>query len=421
VALLVAVFDHTHSALAVAALLFAGQALPAFVVPAVVARVEASSRGGELSGLYFMEALITAALAVLLWNFWLPAVLFLVALDGVAALAASALLRAEVARAARDHVRSLPESSQLGERETEEAVQEAERGANAALNIAFSATFVTGPVLGGVIVAAAGASTALFVDVGSFLICGALLLDLRPHVEQAGADSLRARLRAAWRHINETPHLRTLLLVDAVALVLFESAAPIEVSYAKVTLDAGDRGLGLLLTAWGAGAVIGSIVFARLGRRPLAVMLSAGALAIGLTCIGFAIISSLALACVAALVGGMGNGVELPSLISIVQQQTPPNLHGRLMGAVESLGALCVAIGLPLGGALVALSSPPTAFAIVGAGTVVVAGALYVVARGGEGEPGGGGRAVADTTAVVPADLAAPRLVAPAAGEHEPR
>ena len=45
VALSLAVFDHTHSALAVAALLFAGQALPAFVVPALVARVEASDAG----------------------------------------------------------------------------------------------------------------------------------------------------------------------------------------------------------------------------------------------------------------------------------------------------------------------------------------------------------------------------------------
>ena len=104
VALLVAVYDHTHSAIAVAALLFAGQALPAFVVPAVVARVEASRRRSELSALYFFEAVATAALAVLLWHFWLPAVLLLAALDGTAALAASALLRAEVARAARDQV-----------------------------------------------------------------------------------------------------------------------------------------------------------------------------------------------------------------------------------------------------------------------------------------------------------------------------
>src|ERR1039458_402352 len=164
VALSLAVFDHTHSALAVAALLFAWQALPAFLVPAVVARVEASAHHSALAALYFFEAIITAALAVLLWHFWLPAglllvallfaweslptvpgssvvarveasahhsalaalyffeaiitaalavllwhfwlpaVLLLVALDGTAALAASALLRAEVARAGRDQV-----------------------------------------------------------------------------------------------------------------------------------------------------------------------------------------------------------------------------------------------------------------------------------------------------------------------------
>ncbi len=39
------------------------------------------------------------------------------------------------------------------------------------------------------------------------------------------------------------------------------------------------------------------------------------------------------------------------------------------MGAVESLAALSVAVGLPLGGALVALSSPRAAFLVVGMGT----------------------------------------------------
>src|ERR1700751_5223957 len=102
VAMLVAVFDHTHSALAVSAFLLAGQALPAFVVPAIVARVEASKRRRELSALYLFEAIVPALLALLLWHFWLPGVLLLAALDGTAALTASALLRAEVAKAARE-------------------------------------------------------------------------------------------------------------------------------------------------------------------------------------------------------------------------------------------------------------------------------------------------------------------------------
>ncbi len=381
VALSLAVFDHTHSALAVAALLFAGQALPAFVVPAVVARVEASRRRGELSGLYFFEAVATASLAVLLWHFSLPLVLLLVAVDGTAALTASALLRAEVARAARDqvqgHVASAvrTESSEDDRSDTsasdgESEVQEAERRANAALNVAFSTTFVLGPVLGGAVVAAAGPSTALFIDVGSFLLCGALLIELHPYVREAGGDSVRARLRAAWRHINEAPSLRALLMVEALALIFFQAQGPISVPYAKATLHAGDRGFGLLMTMWGAGVVLGSVVFARALRRALPAMLSAGTLAIGAAYVGFAAAPSLAIACLAALVGGVGNGLQWPSLISIVQRLTPEHLHGRLMGAVESLGALSIAIGLPLGGVLVALSSPRVAFLVVGLGAI---------------------------------------------------
>ena len=395
VALLVAVYDHTHSALAVAALTFAAEALPAFVVPAVVAWVEASRRRSELTGLYLFEALATASLAVLLWHFTLPLVLLLAALDGTAALAGSALLRAELARAAREHVEAeLGVASGMENRRegggptdalVEEQAQEAERKAHAARNVAFSVTFVLGPVLGGVVVAAAGASAALFIDVGSFLICGALLLDLHPHVEEAGGDSVRTRLRSAWRHINEAPSLRGLLLTEAVALVFFETGAPIEVTYAKATLHAGDRGLGLLLTSWGAGAVLGSIVFARLVRRPLAGMLSAGTVAIGLAYVGFAVAPSLALACVAALVGGIGNGLQMPSLISVVQRLTPQGLQGRMMGAVESLGALCRAIGLPLGGALVALSSPRMAFIVVGVGAVATTAALLRLSLGSLG------------------------------------
>ena len=95
-------------------------------------------------------------------------------------------------------------------------------------------------------------------------------------------------------------------------------------------------------------------------------MLSGGTLAVGLAYLGFAVAPSLAVACAAAVVGGVGNGVQWASLISTVQRLTPQRLHGRLMGAVESLGALCPAIGLSLGGVLVALSSPRTAFLVVG-------------------------------------------------------
>ena len=379
VALMVTVFDRTHSALAVAGLLLAWQALPAFAVPALVARVEASEGRHELSALYLFEAVATAVLAVLVSHFSLPAVLLVAALDGTAALAASALLRAEVARAGRQHAEA-SWNAEVPPDTREAEAHEAERRANAALNVAFSLTFVLGPLLGGVMVAGAGAPAALLFDVGSFVVCGALLFDVHTHVDEAGADSLGARLTAAWSHIHQATFLRALLAAEAVALLFFESGGPIEVPYAKATLNAGDRGYGLLLTAWGVGALVGSVVFARFVKRSLAGLLGAGTLAIGIGYVGFGVAPSLALACIAAGIGGIGNGLQWPSLISVVQQLTPRDLHGRLMAAVESLAALCLAVGLMLGGGLVSLSSPRVAFILVGSGAIVTTGALLALA-----------------------------------------
>jgi MFS family permease len=368
VALAVAVYDHTGSALAVAGLLLAGQALPAFVVPYIVARVEASPRRGELSGLYFIEAVAAASLAVMLWNFSLPVVLVLVAVDGAAALAASALLRSELAKAAR-------EQSALAGAQGEEAqtlADEAERNANAALNVAFSATFVAGPAVGGVLVAAFGASTALILDAVTFLICGMLLLDLHPNVEDAGAESVRARLAAVRRYIERLPVLRAVLLGEAVALVFFEAAGPVEVPYVKSTLSGGNVGYGALVGAWGAGVVVGSLIFARSVRRPLSVMLSLGTLAVGLSYLSLSFVPSLAAACAAAVLGGTGQGIQWASLISSVQLLTPPALTARMMGAVESIGAIAPAIGLLLGGTLAVLTSPRWTLLILGLGATAM-------------------------------------------------
>ncbi len=365
VALSVTVFAHTHSALGVAALLVAGQALPAFLVPSLVARVEGTSKRAQLSALYCFEGAATVALAVLLWHFWLPAILVLVAADGTAALTASALLRAEAARVAREE--ATPDAGDAGgSGESLHNRQIAERSANAVLNAAFSCTFILGPALAGVVVAGSGGPVALLIDSATFFIGAAMLIDLRPHVDDAETVGVRARLQAAWTHIRNVAALRTLLITEAVALVFFAADASIEVPYAKATLHAGDRGYGLILTVWGLGAGFGSVAFARAVRRPVGVMLSTGTFAVGLAYVGFALAPTLALACLASFVGGAGNGVQWASLLSAVQQLTPPELHGRVMGAVEGIGALFPGIGLALGGLLVAVSSTRTAFLIVG-------------------------------------------------------
>jgi MFS family permease len=404
IALSLAVFDHTHSALAVAAVLVASQVFPALIVPAVVARVEASRRRRELSALYAFEALATAALAVLAKDPWLPAVLVLVALDGTAALAASALLRTETARAARELA---------GPTGDEDA---AEQKANAALNVAFSLTFVLGPALAGALVASAGAPVALLLDSVSFLICGALLLDLHPHVDEASGESVRARLRAAWSHVRSVPALRLLLLTQAVALVFFEAGAPVEVAYAKVTLHAGDRGFGLLVTSWGVGVVIGSIVYARVGTGRLGTMLVAGTIGVGAAYLGLAAAPTLAVACAVAVVGGLGNGVQWAPVVGGVQRLTPHSLLGRVMGALEALGALAPAFGFALGGALVAVSSPRTALVVIGAAACLTTIGFARVRLNRTAEPDAAAPEEPEPMGALAAPTAASGVVAPHEG-----
>jgi hypothetical protein len=397
VALMLSVFDHTHSPLAVAGLLVAGRLLPALLTPSLVAAVELSKRRGGLSRLYMLEGIVAVALAALLWHFWLPGVLVLVAIDGTAALTAGALLRATAARVAVEELApgedafvpadaeengkrrrrtgiagpGLVAPSEIGE--SSEAT--AQREANAALNVAFTASVTLGPAVSGVIVAAAGSPTALLIDAVSFFICGVLLigLEVQANAEASGA-SVRGRLAAAWKHLQAVPALSGLLATEALAIVFFASVEPVEVLFVKSTLNAGDRGFGFLTAAWGVGMVLGSLVFARSVQRPLRPMLTWGTLAVGVAYIGFALSPTLAVACGAAVVGGMGNGVQWAALISSVQHLTPRELLGRLMSTVEGIGALCPAIGFVLGGVLAQLTSPRTAMLWIG-----VAAALCTV------------------------------------------
>ena len=95
------------------------------------------------------------------------------------------------------------------------------------------------------------------------------------------------RSRAAGRracgvdlaYVRERPALRRLLGAQAAAFVFFSLVIPIEVVFAKETLDAGDAGYGALLASWGVGMVAGSLVFAGLRRvalRALLLVLDAG-------------------------------------------------------------------------------------------------------------------------------------------------
>src|SRR5690348_2513342 len=74
-ALAILVFGKTDSALATTALFVASRFAPAFVVPALAAKLDALPTARTLVGLYLIEAITLTALALSAGTFLLPVVL----------------------------------------------------------------------------------------------------------------------------------------------------------------------------------------------------------------------------------------------------------------------------------------------------------------------------------------------------------
>jgi len=201
---------------------------------------------------------------------------------------------------------------------------------------------------------------------------------------------MRDRVRAGLAYIRGRTTLRRLLTAQGAAFVFFAAVIPVEVVYVKQTLGSTDTGYGVMLAAWGAGMVLGSLVFARVREASLAYQLLFSTLAVGAGYLGLAFAPSLAAACLASLLGGAGNGVQWVATISGVQELTAEGMQARVMSVLESIGAAMPGVGFALGGVIAAVASPRATFFIAGCGVIaIVAVVAPTLGRAwlGENEP----------------------------------
>jgi len=362
IALSVLVFEQTGSAMATAALFLGTGFLPALLTPITVARLERPPARFVLPTIYAVEAGAFGALALLASHFSLAAVVAVATVDGALALTARTLTRAVSAA-------MLESEGEL-------------RAGNAILNVAFTGGAALGPAIAGVVVAALDVQSALLLNALSFYLIACILLTARPlpQPEPEGEAGLGERVRAGLGYIRRNPYLRRLISAQTAAIVFFSAVVPIEVIYAKETLGAGDTGYGLMLGSWGAGMLVGSVVFATLRRAPLPALLLFSSLAIGAGYLGMAAAPTLAVACVASAAGGAGNGVQWVAVVSAVQELTTTTMQARVMGTLESTTSAAPGLGYVLGGAIASTWSPRATFLVAGAGVmaIVLASALLL-------------------------------------------
>ena len=354
VALAVLVYDQTEAVAPTAAIFIAAKFIPALLAPILTARVDQLPLRRVLPALYVVEAAAFAALGLIADSeFLLALVLALAVVDGTLAITGRGLTRGAVAAV-------LQPAGLL-------------REGNALMNIGFALASVGGAALAGLLIGQFGTPVALYADAVSFLVIAVLLAATRdlPAVE-VEREPLGERLRAGLRYAREHAVLRTLLAGQAVALILFTLIIPIEVIYAKESLGTTSAGYGVLLASWGAGIVVGSLLYLRVKHLSAWTLAFASTLAVAVAYLGLAAAGTLLVACLISVVGGAGNGIQWIAVMTALQEKTARDYQARMTGLMESLGAAMPGVGFLLGGAIVAASSPRAAYAVAGGGLLVL-------------------------------------------------
>jgi predicted MFS family arabinose efflux permease len=357
VALAVLVFDSTRAVAPTAAFFLSAKFLPALMAPALTAHLDRLPLRRALPAIYLLEAAAFAGLAFFAAGdrFVLAAVLALGLVDGVLAITGRGLTRGAVAVV-------LQPRNLLG-------------AGNALMNLGFAVSSVGGAALGGLLIAEIGVSAALLVDAGSFVVIAALIAATpglpSAHVE-GPEQTWRERFGDGLAYARRSMRARVLLIGQSLALICFTLVVPIEVIYAKESLGTTSAGFGILLAAWGAGILLGSLLFLGLKNRSGFGLLLISSAAVGLAYLGMATAQTLLVACLMSIVGGAGNGVQWVAVMTALQESTPPEYQARVSGLMESIGAAMPGLGFVLGGVIVELSSPRAAYTIAGAGVMAL-------------------------------------------------
>jgi len=226
--------------------------------------------------------------------------------------------------------------------------------ANGLLQTVENASWTVGPIVGGVLTAAAGPTAAYAINAASFVVSIALVSRIPKRLLQ----SERALSRGHWRDLADgfgaalrSPSMRAVLVAWGIASFAMGGTNVATIFLAKDTLAAGDVGYGLLFGAIGAGLVLGSFgSSALLARYGVARAYGGGLVLMAAGDLGAALSPDIWVAVLACVVVGVGNGLAVACNALLVQRGTFDLLRGRALTFVMSVTYLLVGVGDGLGG-----------------------------------------------------------------------
>ncbi len=219
-----------------------------------------------------------------------------------------------------------------------------------------------GPTLGGVAISLMGTAGAFYANAASFLVVVVALLLMRtsPSARQRHHDFL-SETKAGFSYIVSRPIILGVMIMEAVSSVFGLDNAMLTI-FASDILHVGAGGFGLLQSARGLGAVIGSSLFIAMGHRAdqgKILFTSAILYGIGFALFGLSSWFLLSLALITFV--GATDTIWSACRSTILQLITPENFRGRVMGVFQLSNRGLHPLGQTETGLVVPLMGAPAA------------------------------------------------------------
>ncbi|CAN5134073.1 MFS transporter [soil metagenome] len=227
-----------------------------------------------------------------------------------------------------------------------------------------------GPAIGGIIVAALGATAAFGINTLFFLPLLAILYFWdRPNVEpRLPPERIGRAMISGARYVMNAPAIRTVVIRTALTGLAGGSVPALMPLIARDILSGGAGSYGFLLGAYGVGAIAGAAQMGRMRRRFSAEKLIRWCSAIaGGAIIALAASRSLPLSLLLLIVIGAAWIIVLTCFNVSIQLSAPRWVTGRSLAAYQSATAGGMGIGSWIWGHVAADQSTAVALTIAGA------------------------------------------------------
>jgi len=249
--------------------------------------------------------------------------------------------------------------------------------ANSLLNASKLAGIAVGPALGGALLAVTSPSVVFGVNAVSFALSAAIIVTVHARFSaERGEDEFHG-LRAGFRFLRHDRVLRTLLLAWVVFISGMGMSMVADAPLAAV-FDAGAFGFGLLITAWGGGSALGSLIARNMREGSEGTWLVITGAVIAATGIGVGVSPWFPLAVAMLFVMGLADGMTIVAETNLRQRRAPDVVRSRVSAAFTGVMHLMLAFAYVVAAFVVPWIGPKATYAVGG----VTAGlAVFVLLR----------------------------------------